>query len=154
MGKPRHGFEVVFLLGGSFRRVIDDLHRDLAAKGYSDVRPMHGFALQAIGPEGVSISELGRRLGVSKQAAAKTARNLESGAYVTRDAGIGDARAILLQRTDRAEEVLALSARFFEAQIREWRSVLGEDRFDTMIDALATIGEGRNLGDFPGWLVQ
>lgn len=145
---------MIFLLGGTFRRVIDDLHRELAAQGHGAARPIHGFALQAIGPEGVSISELGRRLGVSKQAAAKTAKSLESGGYATRHAGIDDARAVLLKRTDRAEEVLALSARFFEVQMREWRSVLGEDRFDTMIDALATIGEGRNLGDFPGWLVQ
>ncbi|MBA3378223.1 MAG: MarR family transcriptional regulator, partial [Chloroflexia bacterium] len=116
--------------------------------------PIHGFALQAIGPEGVSISELGRCLGVSKQAAAKTAKSLERGGYVTRHAGIDDARAVLLKRTDRAEEVLALSARFFEVQMREWRTVLGEDRFDAMVDALAIIGEGRNLGDFPGWLGQ
>jgi DNA-binding MarR family transcriptional regulator len=145
---------MVFLLGGTFRRVIDDLHRELAAQGHGEARPIHGFALQAISPEGVSISELGRRLGVSKQAAAKTAKSLESGGYVTRHVGIDDARAILLQRTDRAEEVLALSARFFDARMREWRSALGQERFDTMIDALAIIGEGRNLGDFPGWLGQ
>ncbi len=140
------------MLGGTFRRLIDDLHRELAAQGHGAARPIHGFALQAIGPEGVSISELGRRLGVSKQAAARTAKSLESGGYVTRHPGIDDGRAVLLKRTERAEKMLALSARFFEVQMREWRNVLGQDRFDTMVESLAVIGEGTRLGDFPGWL--
>jgi DNA-binding MarR family transcriptional regulator len=154
VNEPNHGFDVVFLLGGTFRRVIDDLHRDLAARGHAGVRPMHGFALQAIGPGGATISELGRRLGVSKQAAAKTVRSLETAGYVSRRPGIDDGRSVLIRRTDRGQEVLALSARFFETRMQEWRSEVGLERFDAMIEALAILGAGSNLGDFPGWLGQ
>src|SRR5580658_491145 len=68
----RSGFELPLLLVGAFRSLIDELHAELARQGHDLARPVHGFALQAIGPEGVTVSELGRRLGVSKQAAAKT----------------------------------------------------------------------------------
>jgi len=154
MPEPRHGFDVVFLLGCAFRQVIDDLHRDLAARGYAEARPIHGFVLQAIGPQGATISELGRRLGVSKQAAAKTVRTLETAGYLSRHPGIDDGRVVLLRRTAHGDEMLALSARFFEARMREWRRVLGEERFDAMVETLAVIGGGTSLGDFPGWLNQ
>jgi DNA-binding MarR family transcriptional regulator len=154
MDSQRYGFEIVFLLGGTFRHLIDQLHRDLAAQGYPEARPIHGFALQAIGPHGITISDLGRQLGVSKQAAAKTAKSLESAGYVTRHPGPADARVVLLRRTARAEAMTTLSARFFERQVREWQEMLGVERFEVMIEALATIGEGTRIGDLPGWLGQ
>ena len=73
MSADRFGFELPLLLAAAFRTLIDGLHDQLAARGHPDARPIHAFALQAIGPDGATVSELGRRLGVSKQAAAKTA---------------------------------------------------------------------------------
>ena len=49
--------------------------------------PIHGFALQALGSGGTTIGELGRRLGVSKQAAAKTAASLEAVGCAARQRG-------------------------------------------------------------------
>src|ERR1700760_3324221 len=113
--EQRAGFELPLLLLGAFRALIDELHRTLAEQGHDEARPLHGFALQAIGPDGTTLSELGRRLGVSKQAAAKTAASLERIGYVWREQDPSDARAVRLQRTPRGEEMLALSAAFFEA---------------------------------------
>jgi DNA-binding MarR family transcriptional regulator len=152
MHSSRYGFEIVFLLGGTFRTIIDDLHAELAVRGHSEARPIHGFALQAIGVEGVTISELGRRLGVSKQAAAKTAKSLEDLGYVTRAIDPGDARATLLHRTPAAIELLTLSASFFERQVQAWTDAVGADRFATMVGVLESSGGDARLGDFPGWL--
>jgi DNA-binding MarR family transcriptional regulator len=148
----RYGFEVVFLLGGAFRRAIDQLHAELAGQGHPDARPLHGFALQAIGPNGATISELGRRLGVSKQAAAKTATALEAAGYAARARDPSDARATIVTRTARGNELLALSAASFERQVASWRAELGEERFASLVASLEVIGEGGRLGDFPGWL--
>ncbi|HYJ13443.1 MAG TPA: hypothetical protein VEW66_07620, partial [Thermomicrobiales bacterium] len=68
MAEDIAGFELAFVLIGAFRQLIDDLHAELAEQGFPEARPGHGFALQAIGPGRVSISDLSRRLGVSKQA--------------------------------------------------------------------------------------
>jgi DNA-binding MarR family transcriptional regulator len=152
MSSARYGFEIVFLLGGTFRTVIDDLHTELATRGHGEARPIHGFALQAIGVDGVTISELGRRLGVSKQAAAKTANSLERLGYVSRAGDPGDARSSLLQRTPAAVELLAFSAEFFERQVRAWTNGVGEERFATMVEVLEAIGGDTRMGDFPGWL--
>ena len=63
------GFELPLLLFAGFRTLIDALHAELAAQGHPGVRPAYGFAMQAIGLNGATASEVGRRLGISKQAA-------------------------------------------------------------------------------------
>ena len=63
------GWVLPLLLFGGFRTLIDRLHVELARQGHPDVRPAYGFAMQAIGRDGATASGLGRRLGVSKQAA-------------------------------------------------------------------------------------
>ena len=67
---PRHaaravsfGFELPLLLFGGFRSIIDDLHAELARRGHPDLRPAHGFALQAIGLIGATATEAGQPAG-------------------------------------------------------------------------------------------
>jgi DNA-binding MarR family transcriptional regulator len=150
----RFGFELPLLLAGAFRALVDELHQELAVRGHPDARPVHGFALQAIGPDGVSVSDLGRRLGISKQAAAKTAAGLERLGYVVREQDPRDGRAVALRRTARGVELLVLSAEIF-AQLRAvWASELGADRVTALEDDLERIAAagGAKLGDLPGWL--
>ena len=82
------GYELPLLLFGGFRAGIDDLHAELARRGHPDLRPAHGFAMQAIGFGGATASDSGRRLGISKQAAGKTVERLEALGYAER-AGVG-----------------------------------------------------------------
>ena len=127
----------------------------LAEHGHGQARPIHGFALQAIGPDGVTVSELGRRLGVTKQAAAKTAAGLEQIGYITRRPSPGDARATVLTRTPRGEEMLDLSAAIFEQLRRDWVRRLGAEQVQAIEDGLAAIvtsSGGTKIGDLPGWL--
>lgn len=153
MPQDRYGFELPLLLAGAFRAVIDALHAELATRGHSHARPVHGFALQAIGTDGATVSELGRRLGVSKQAATKTASNLEELGYIRRGPDPRDARAIRLHRTDRGEEMLTLSAEIFE-QLRDgWAAQIGTSRLHALQDDLAALSSPTaKLGDLPGWL--
>lgn len=146
------GYELPLLLIGAFRALIDELHDDLAHRGHPDVRPLHGFALQAVGA-GATTSELGRRLGVSKQAAAKTVAGLERLGYVTREADARDARAQRVVRTSRGDELLALSAQTFERLRTRWRQELGAVELATLEAGLSAMaGPSAKLGDLPGWL--
>jgi DNA-binding MarR family transcriptional regulator len=150
----RYGFELPMLLARAFRGLIDELHDELGERGHPDARPIHGFALQAIGGEGTTVSELGRRLGVSKQAAAKTAASLESVGYIRRVADPRDARATRLVQTERGIEMLALSAAIFERLRADWVRQLGEARVEALEDDLESVvaSSGARLGDLPGWL--
>jgi DNA-binding MarR family transcriptional regulator len=150
----RAGFELPLLLVGAFRSLIDELHRALSDSGHVEARPLHGFALQAIGPHGCTASELGRRLGVSKQAAAKTVASLESVGYVRRGPDPGDARAVRLQRTARGAEMLALSAAFFETYRARLTQTLGPRQLAELEDGLQQMAASieDSLGGFPGWM--
>jgi DNA-binding MarR family transcriptional regulator len=150
----RVGFELALLLLGAFRSLIDELHRTLSENGHGEARPLHGFALQAIGPDGITASELGRRLGVSKQAAAKTVASLERVGYVCRRPDPADARAVRLQRTARGEEMLALSAAFFEAYRTRLTHDLGLHQLTELEDGLQHMAGpiADSLRGFPGWI--
>jgi len=151
----RFGFELPLLLAGAFRQLIDELHRRLAEQGHPDMRPAYGFALQAIGPDGATMSEIGRRLGVSKQAATKTVGKLAELGYVDRAPDPADARAIMVTITPRGRDSLRRSAEIFESLRREWVRELGADRVRALEDDLATMTEragGVPLHDLPGWL--
>ena len=152
MSDSGQGHQLVFLLIGTFRKIIDELHTYLAGEGFEDARPMHGFVLQAIGADAVSITELGRRLGVSKQAAAKTVRQMELQGLVARDADPADARASLIRRSPRGDKLLRASAVYFAGRQSEWERELGDVRFAQLVEDLATIGGSGLPGDFVGWL--
>jgi DNA-binding MarR family transcriptional regulator len=152
MPDDRYGFELPLLLAGAFRAVIDELHGRLAEQGHPEARPIHGFALQAIGAQGATVSELGRRLAVSKQAAAKTAAGLERLGYVVRAAHPTDARAVQLRRSARGEEFLTLSAQIFEKLRARWAEKLGDERLAALEDDLELIAGATPLTDMPGWI--
>jgi DNA-binding MarR family transcriptional regulator len=155
MPRDRFGFELPLLLAGAFRALVDALHVELARMGHPDARPIHGFALQAVGPRGATLSELGRHLGVSKQAAAKTAGGLERLGYIVRVPHPTDARAVLIRRTPRGEELLGLSAEIFGRLHAGWVSDVGAERIRALEDDLermAATSGGAKLGDLPGWL--
>lgn len=147
------GFEVVLLMAAGFRSAVTALHRELAEQGHPDARPLHGFALQAVGPEGCTITALGQRLGVSKQAAAKTARGLEVAGYLRRRAEERDRRAVVLVRTERAEDLLARSEAFFSRWLREGVDEVGEGPLATTVEVLRRLAGDSAVGDLPGWLV-
>lgn len=146
------GFELPLLLFAGFRSIIDDLHRELAAHGHPDVRPAYGFALQAVGREGASASEVGRRLGVSKQAAGKTVEKLEVLGYVERVDDPADGRRKLVRLTPRGTDVLVRSARGFDRIRAEWVAVLGAGRVAEMEAGLRAMAPANAFRlDAAGW---
>jgi DNA-binding MarR family transcriptional regulator len=147
-----YGFELPLLLFGGFRSIIDELHAELARRGHPDLRPAHGFALQAIGPYGATATEAGRRLGISKQAAGKTIERLEELGYVQKAGDGQDRRRKLVRITPRGLDALALSAMIFEDIRSRWAETLGPGRLSTLEADLRTMVPGETFRlDVPGW---
>ena len=74
------GAELALLLLGGFHSMTDEVIAELADRGHPGVRPVHEFALRAIDTGADTASELGRRLSVSRQAAAKTITAMQGSA--------------------------------------------------------------------------
>jgi DNA-binding MarR family transcriptional regulator len=146
------GFELPLLLLLGFRVLIDAVHAELARQGHPEMRPMHGFVFQAIGPYGSTAAELGRRLGISKQAAGKTIDALEQAGYVRREPDSRDQRQKIVLLTDRGLDALARSARIFDDLRARWAGQLGPDRLRRLeADLRSVTGDIVIPLDVPGW---
>jgi DNA-binding MarR family transcriptional regulator len=147
------GYELPLLLFAGFRSLIDQLHAELARQGHPDVRPVYGFAMQAIGRDGATASELGRRLGVSKQAAGKTIDRLAELGYVERVDDESDGRRKLVRLTPRGIDSLVRAAEIFDDLRVRWAKSLGSKRLAELEASLRTVVpmDGFRL-DVAGWL--
>jgi DNA-binding MarR family transcriptional regulator len=152
MPEDPSGWELPLLLFAGFRSLIDQLHAELATRGHPDVRPVHGFAMQAIGVHGASASEVGRRLGVSKQAAGKTVDRLTAMGYVERVDDPRDARSKLVRLTPRGIDSLRQAAEIFDRLRASWVEQLGAERVRVIESSLRTVVPGSGFPvDVPGW---
>ncbi|QKV75175.1 MarR family winged helix-turn-helix transcriptional regulator [Amycolatopsis sp. Hca4] len=149
------GYELPFLLFGGFRTLIDRLHAELARRGHPHVRPSYGFAMQAVGVQGATASEIGRRLGVSKQAAGKTVERLESLGYAERADDPADARRKIVRLTEHGVDALRKSAEIFDELRAEWARVVGPERIAALENDLrAVVGPAAYRLDAAGWLAS
>jgi DNA-binding MarR family transcriptional regulator len=151
----RSGADLALLLLGGFRVLVDEAVLELAKRGYKDVRPVHDFAMRAIAAGADDASELGRRLSVSKQAAAKTVAVLEERGYVTRGADPLDARRKRLEVTELGFEVMQVGEAVFDELRDTWKRKIGAkqlERFES--DLAALVGASQVRVDTPGWIAH
>ncbi|MEH1026413.1 MarR family winged helix-turn-helix transcriptional regulator [Micromonospora profundi] len=148
----RPGYALPLLLLAGFRTLIDDLHAELARQGHPELRPLHGFVLQAVGMDGTTATELGQRLGISKQAAGKTVDRLVAAGYLERIDDPADARRRLVRVTPRGADGLHRSAQIFDQLRERWAATLGPDRVAALEDDLSTVASANWFRlDMPGW---
>ncbi|MEP6631595.1 MAG: MarR family transcriptional regulator [Lapillicoccus sp.] len=150
-GRAWPAYELPLLLLGAFRGLVDEAHGLLAERGFPDARPVHGFTLQAVGG-GATASEVAARLGITKQAAARTIALLEDAGYVARRSDPDDARRVIVTRTARAEAFLVASAEAFAQVVTGWEGQMGRGRLEAMHDGLARVAGAGGRLDLAGWL--
>ena len=122
---PRSGANLALLLLSGFRSLADAATAELADRGYPDFRPVHDAAMRVIAAGADNASELGRRLSVSKQAAAKTIAVLQERGFVARDADPRDARRKRLRVTTRGWKVLQTGETIFDELRERWERQIG-----------------------------
>ena len=151
----RSGADLALLLLGGFRVLVDDAVLELAKRGYEDVRPVHDFAMRAIAAGADNASELGRRLSVSKQAAAKTVAVLEERGYVARGTDPLDARRKRLQVTALGFEVMRVGEAVFDELRDQWKRKIGTKQLERFESDLAVlVGTSLVHVESPGWVAH
>jgi DNA-binding MarR family transcriptional regulator len=151
----RSGADLALLLLGGFRVLVDEAILELAERGYEDVRPVHDFTMRAIAAGADNASELGRRLGVSKQAAAKTVAVLEERGYVARSADPLDARRKRLQVTGLGFEVMRVGEAVFDELRDEWKRKIGAKQLERLESDLGVlVGVAPVRVESPGWVAH
>jgi DNA-binding MarR family transcriptional regulator len=139
MSEPPSGADLALLLLGGFEAMVEEVVAELARRGHPGVRAAHEFALRAIDEGAGTAAELGRRLDVSKQAAAKTIAALEQMGYVAREDDPADARRKRLRVTDRGHEMTTIGRALFDQVRARWAREIGREELDELQAQLAQL---------------
>lgn len=151
----RSGADLALLLLGGFRTLVDAAIEELERRGFEDVRPVHDFAMRAIAAGADNASELGRRLSISKQSAARTIAVLQERGYVARDTDPEDARRKRLQVTPLGYEVMRQGEAIFDELREQWGRKIGATELKTLEAHLsALVGTLPVRFDTPGWITR
>ena len=135
-------------LARALRRALSGYRRlvgaELAAAGFADRRFPEGRVLvMCAAPGDTTISDVGRRLGITRQGAGKIVARLREGGYVNVSASATDGREKVLSLTPRAEQFLATlqeAGRSVEARLREQIGADGLNQLFLTLDLLAELG--------------
>lgn len=123
---------VAMLILRAAAQIADGIQHGLAERGFTDVRPAHGFAFARISAGGASMVDVAASLGVTKQAASQLVEQLVQRGYVTRETDPGDARSRILALTERGWACTRAAEQAAADTTQTWRRQLGA----TAIDAL------------------
>jgi DNA-binding MarR family transcriptional regulator len=148
---------LVRLLSMAVTVALDELHTELARRGHPNLRPVHGYALNAVHNGSDTASALAPILSMTKQGAAKVVKLLlDEGYLVEGPAAVGDARRKPLALTARGRAVIRLSERVQDGIEAEWARLAGERPVATTRRVLvkAVTGDGDRASPPPvrlGW---
>lgn len=127
------------LLLQAFDQMSAEVRRELSQHGHAGATSTHHQAMEAIDQGAADASALGRALGISRQAAAKTISSLEQLGYVQRGADADDARRRPLEVTARGHEMTELGAAAFERIRLRLEASQGAERLAVVEDVLRAI---------------
>jgi DNA-binding MarR family transcriptional regulator len=151
----RSGADLALLLLGSYRRLVDTVIVELAERGYEDVRPGHDFAMRAILSGADNASELGRRLAMTKQGAARIIETLLERGYIARETDPDDARRKRIQVTALGAEVMRTGEAIFNDLRGQWEQKLGQPELARLEEQLTQlVGDAPIRLEAPGWIAQ
>ncbi|MHC3000864.1 MarR family winged helix-turn-helix transcriptional regulator [Gordonia metallireducens] len=136
------GAQFARLLLETFDAMTREVVEELADAGHPGLTVTNELAMEAIDDGAGNAASLARRLGVSRQAAAKTITALEGLGYVERAADADDARRKSLRITARGREAIRVGSAAFDRIRVRWEAALGADRVAETEDALRFLRDG------------
>lgn len=152
---PGPGPRLALLLLGSYRRLVDAAIAELAARGFDDVRASYHYAMAAIDAGAGNASDLGRRLGVTKQAALRTISVLVERGWVAREDDPEDGRRMKLVVTGLGHEVISTGEAIFDELRAAWEQEIGEEAMAALEAQLARmVGDDPIRLETPGWVAR
>lgn len=117
----------------------------LAHSGHHGLRPSFAPVLQSIREEGRAISRIAEELGVSPQAASRSAALLEDVGYVERTPNPSDGRSKLLVLTGRGRQLVEQGTTTILRREADYGQLVGPARVRQLARDVATLRQGLGL---------
>ncbi|MBO1756874.1 MarR family winged helix-turn-helix transcriptional regulator [Allobranchiibius sp. CTAmp26] len=125
-------------------KLVDGIQQGVAAAGFPDVRPVHGFAFVRLSEAPATTAQLAQHLGITKQATSEIAQYLVDRGYLTRVPDPTDRRARLLVLTDRGRSCTRAAQAAASRTVHSWEQDLTDGQKAALRDGLvAAAGSGR-----------
>ncbi len=120
----------------------------LHALGYTDFKLSYMQFLGSITEEGVTNNELAKRASVTKQAMSKVVNLLEREGYIHTKKNEADSRSSIICLSERGKALFGdLQDCMLDVKAR-LSGVVGEDRWEQMIDTMVLLVEDLNKNEF------
>jgi DNA-binding MarR family transcriptional regulator len=119
---PDEATPLLLLLGLAERHLAEALQHHLVASGFEDHRLVHHNVMAHVTYEGIRLTELADKAGITKQAMSELVNDLEQLGYLQRSPDPRDGRAKLIVFTDKGRAAVQAAMRAFE----QMDAVLGE----------------------------
>lgn len=122
MSYPDEDTPVLLLITLAERHLAEGLQAHLVAAGFDDHRVVHHNVMAHVTFDGIRLTELAEKAGITKQAMSELVLDLERLGYLVRTADPHDRRAKLITFTDKGRAAVGEAMRAFA----EMESALGE----------------------------
>ena len=124
---------------------LDNLSRQLQERikeaGFTDQRMAHNAVFAHIPPEGITLAELARRAGITKQAMSELVLDLEAKGYLTRRPDAHDKRTKLIELSDRGWAAMGAALAALEEMERELEQRVGASQVQSLRHTLQILAE-------------
>ena len=104
--------DIGILLGLAYGAFVDEMHADLAARGFDDLGRSYGYVFRVLADGDRSLSELAGLLGMTLPGAGKIVDEMEARGYVERHADRRDRRVKRLRLSARGRAALRAARAF------------------------------------------
>ncbi len=138
----KHKVPMVGLLEVATEALFAEFNQELAAAGFTDIRPTHGCAFRFIGPDGLRLTDLASLADITKQSAGEIVTDLEHSGYVERIPDPLDKRAKLIRLTVRGAEAQKAGFALLAEIEDRWAARYGPDRIAALRETLEALTAG------------
>ncbi len=135
-GFPAEELHVPLLMGLLFREVRDVF----ADEDWDGLRQSHFRVISAVPPEGINVTDLGERVGMTKQGCGQFVTTLVASGHLRVEQDPADRRIRWVRRTPEGSRTIAAVTRRMLLIEQGWAERVGEWRYRTFRSVLEEIG--------------
>ena len=137
MEVPKEEWHVPLLMGMLFR----EASHAFDGKNWQGLRQSHFRVISAVTAEGVSVTDLGDRLGMTKQGCGQFVTSLVESGHLRVSADPRDRRIRLVRRTAKGNRTIAAVTRRMLEVEDEWADRVGRQRYRTFRKVLEELAQ-------------
>jgi DNA-binding MarR family transcriptional regulator len=117
-----------------------DFRKLLEETPYTDIRPTHGCVFRFVHGDGMRLTELASRAGLTKQSVGEIVDDLTGRGYIERFPDPTDKRAKLIRLTEKGLDAQRIGFSKFAKLEEDWSETFGAERIAALRSLLEEIG--------------